>query len=226
MSPLKAPKVLAAATASALLLGCAPAAHASGLMDLFSFSADSDYGPSTSTMTLNPPAEPAVISRPPESPMGEDVSPGKPPKVDNGEVAPVQDIGSQPIKPVDTAREKQYKALSREIAVIINERRQAQGERFMRLDPAMSADAQSWAREMSRTHFFQHDPTNRKHGEIIALRYDIESPGTARGFVDQWENSRSHRTLMHDDRFGVMGVGVAHDQTSGEVYAVVRLYYR
>lgn len=214
---------LTATAAAAAMLALTPCAHAFSLLDMFSGSSDGEY-----TATESPDTTPNIV---PNTSMAADyhATQSKPSTEDlltmDGP-APIGTVDADDDEPSSPWPTEQYREISHSIARIINQHRVAAGEPSMRLDPLMSAAAQSWASEMARIHWFEHDPGQQKHGEIIALRYGIDSPDTAEKFVEQWENSPSHRALMHRKDFHAMGVGVAHDAPSGEVYAVVRLYYR
>ncbi|MBN9644202.1 CAP domain-containing protein [Corynebacterium mendelii] len=126
----------------------------------------------------------------------------------------------------DVWSNKVYRAKAVELANLVNRHRAHHGESTLRLDPTMSVAAQAWAEHMAKYNWFDHDPASKKNGEIIAMRYtDLKDPTVTERFIDQWEASKEHNAVLYQSDFNVMGVGIASDEKSGEVYAVVRFYY-
>ncbi|AZA14091.1 CAP domain-containing protein [Corynebacterium choanae] len=114
-----------------------------------------------------------------------------------------------------------YRSRALEIARLVNRQRARSGQNPLRLDTNNSIAAQAWANHMAEMHWFAHDPGTRK-AEIIAQRFDIDAPDTAAQLIRQWEESPAHAEILHTAKFKSMGVGIAHDPKTGEVYGVVR----
>ena len=114
---------------------------------------------------------------------------------------------------------------ARQVLARINDHRRARKEQPLKLDNSMSAGAQEFAAKLAGTKVLKHDSGMYKYAEMLAMRTTVDDDSIAEGFVQQWENSTSHRALMHRGTFSVAGVGIAYDDDSGQVFAVVRLYY-
>lgn len=218
-------KLLTATVAAAVAFtGFAPAANA-GILDILgkglSVSAgdQADYDATPTTQSRHE-TTPSHVVADHNTPMASDYL------ANQAEGSKVDMLGVDYGQAGKVWKNKLYRAKSLEMAGLINRHRAARGEGPMRLDPAMSAAAQNWADYMARTHWFDHDPANKKNGEIIALRYNIDDPDVTEKLIEDYERSPMHNQLLHNDRFKAMGVGIAESTDgSGQVYSVVRLYF-
>ncbi|MBN9644199.1 CAP domain-containing protein [Corynebacterium mendelii] len=213
-------KFLTATVAAAVAFtGFAPAANA-GILDAISNGLSISAGGQAEYDTTAPSGSRAThTTATTNTPMAADYT------ADNTARSATDMLGKDFDKSQDIWTNKVYRAKAIEMATNINRHRAHQGEGPLRLDPTMSVAAQAWAEHMAEYDWFDHDPASKKMGEIIAMRYNIDSSDTAERFIWQWENSPEHNKLLHQDNFTAMGVGIAANDKTGKVYAVVRLYF-
>ncbi|MBN9643023.1 CAP domain-containing protein [Corynebacterium mendelii] len=218
----------AAVAAAVAVTGFAPPTASAGIVDLihtglsFSTGEDTDYSP-TPARTAEPSGGREVTATPMASSPPADNSTDIERILTTSPAAKGAHTGV--VDPAAVWPDTRTRNTAQDILARINAHRRAHGEQPLANNDSMSAGAQQFAEKLARTKVLTHDSGMYKYAEILAMRTATSSDGLAEDFARQWENSPSHRALMHRDSFTVAGIGVAFDDQSGQVFAVVRLYY-